>query len=643
MSKYKIENPNRQFNDWDAVEEQIKILDKKIDDAVLGNTDFEHISGEPEDNVKLKEALDSKANQTDLDSLQDEVTTLESTVDDKVDKETGKSLVSDTDIAQITTNKNDISDIKEDITSIETELDNLDNDKVDKEEGKSLVSNEDITQITTNKEDIAQLQSLVASIPIIQLSTMPEASQDYIGKIVQYIGPSTADFINGYFYQCGYDEELLSYKWMEKKVMNAAEEGGVDAYTKAETNQLLDNKQDKLTAGEGIKITGNVIMQDIINDTLTSPQTTWSSRYLESLFHSLSGLSSIEIVNERPQTPTNNTLYYVKAYEEGEEPLYEIWFFSNNQWTQFGTTAIDLTNYYTKTEVDTLLSGKQDALTPGQGIDITNNNITAKIDGTTLGINDAGNIYVKSGGGGSGGFTPTSAQLTAMNSGIDAEKVAQIATNATNISSIDSDIDTINDTITDLQTDKADKSDTYTKTEVDTALADKQDEIEDSIQASTPTDNDYISDLNGTTNKRWILGNFWDWIKSKVLGIASNTYTSTATDTLFTRAGAYNMYNSYLKVSTPTITKVVSRGSIDIKQMGKLVVVSGWVKFPSTSSQNLWTGLPNPSASDDIKCTAVAGNDKTARLNVSSSGVLRLEATQDVSADFSFNFSYIAS
>ena len=38
------------------------------------------------------------------------------------------------------------------------------------------------------------------------------------------------------------------------------------------------------------------------------------------------------------------------------------------------------------------------------------------------------------GGGGGGGFTPTDAQLTAMNSGIDSTKVQQISTNENNIS-----------------------------------------------------------------------------------------------------------------------------------------------------------------------------------------------------------------
>lgn len=48
------------------------------------------------------------------------------------------------------------------------------------------------------------------------------------------------------------------------------------------------------------------------------------------------------------------------------------------------------------------------------------------------------------GGGGGGGFTPTQAQLDAMNSGIDSTKVAQIATNTTDISNIQQTIGNIN-------------------------------------------------------------------------------------------------------------------------------------------------------------------------------------------------------
>lgn len=54
---------------------------------------------------------------------------------------------------------------------------------------------------------------------------------------------------------------------------------------------------------------------------------------------------------------------------------------------------------------------------------------------------------VGSGGGGGGGFTPTQAQLDAMNSGITSSGVAQIATNTSDISDIFNIIGDINDVL----------------------------------------------------------------------------------------------------------------------------------------------------------------------------------------------------
>lgn len=107
----------------------------------------------------------------------------------------------------------------------------------------------------------------------------------------------------------------------------------------------------------------------------------------------------------------------------------------------YSTTAVantlyaDKTDTYTKSEVDTALSGKQNNL--------------------------------------------TSTQLNAVNSGIDSTKVTQIDTNAENITS--------------LQSGKADKAttlsgygitDAYTKTEVDTALSGKQNSLDTTQMAA---------------------------------------------------------------------------------------------------------------------------------------------------------------
>lgn len=102
------------------------------------------------------------------------------------------------------------------------------------------------------------------------------------------------------------------------------------------------------------------------------------------------------------------------------------------------------------------------------------------------------------------GFTPTDAQLIAMNSGIDGYKVEQIELNKEDIA--------------ELKQNKANISDVYSKTETDTLLANKQDNITDT-QEQTITDNDYLSDLNGIINKRYGISALWNYIKGKITQI----------------------------------------------------------------------------------------------------------------------------
>lgn len=49
----------------------------------------------------------------------------------------------------------------------------------------------------------------------VQYSTMPTPTVGIASKIVQYIGSPTVDYKTGYWYQCAYDVETASYKWMQ--------------------------------------------------------------------------------------------------------------------------------------------------------------------------------------------------------------------------------------------------------------------------------------------------------------------------------------------------------------------------------------------------------------------------------------------
>lgn len=66
-----------------------------------------------------------------------------------------------------------------------------------------------VTQLNTalsNYTTTAQLTTLLnAKQDTIQYETMPTASADNVGDIVQYVGATTNDYINGAFYKCVYD------------------------------------------------------------------------------------------------------------------------------------------------------------------------------------------------------------------------------------------------------------------------------------------------------------------------------------------------------------------------------------------------------------------------------------------------------
>lgn len=82
------------------------------------------------------------------------------------------------------------------------------------------------------------------------------------------------------------------------------------------------------------------------------------------------------------------------------------------------------------------LSTDSKPTTTVEGLYIPNGSVYTEVDTGKAYMFDKDNVTwyeVSIGGGGGGGFTPTDAQLAAMNSGIDSTKVQQISTNETNI------------------------------------------------------------------------------------------------------------------------------------------------------------------------------------------------------------------
>lgn len=71
---------------------------------------------------------------------------------------------------------------------------------------------------------------------------------------------------------------------------------------------------------------------------------------------------NIEIVQALPQNPSTTTIYLVPSQETGTSNIFTEYIYINNTWEKLGeqTAQVDLSDYYTKEEVDALVP---DALT----------------------------------------------------------------------------------------------------------------------------------------------------------------------------------------------------------------------------------------------------------------------------------------
>lgn len=97
-----------------------------------------------------------------------------------------------------------------------------------------------------------------------------------------------------------------------------------------------------------------------IDDTDISTGKVWSSSKTNSMINT-AGLQ-IEIVQTLPQVGESKKIYLIPATDPSTGNSYDEYMWINNQWEKIGSTAIDLTNYYTKSQVDSAISTEDTSL-----------------------------------------------------------------------------------------------------------------------------------------------------------------------------------------------------------------------------------------------------------------------------------------
>lgn len=125
-------------------------------------------------------------------------------------------------------------------------------------------------------------------------------------------------------------------------------------YSKTEVNNLLNDKADSTDVYT--KTETDDLIPDISGK--ADKSTTYTKTEVNTLISTINQFN-VEIVDELPTTDIDmHTIYFVPS---GSTDSYNEYMYINSNWATIGSTEIDLSQYYTKTEADTLLDDKADS------------------------------------------------------------------------------------------------------------------------------------------------------------------------------------------------------------------------------------------------------------------------------------------
>ena len=230
-----------------------------------------------------------------------------------------------------------------------TDIQRLDTDKANQSDLTALTS-----RVSQNETDIIALQTAVSGAlkrEIVQ--TLP--TEDISTTTIYMIRNSESSGTNIY------DEYMyINSQW---ELIGTSATDFSNYYTKNETDNLLSGKVDNSTLGSYYtKTESDNLLSAKANQTdliaLTS-RVNQNETDITALQTAVSGALKREIVQSLPtQDISTTTIYMIRNTTTSGDNIYDEYMYINNLWELIGTSATDFSNYYTKTEIDTLLSGK---------------------------------------------------------------------------------------------------------------------------------------------------------------------------------------------------------------------------------------------------------------------------------------------
>lgn len=106
------------------------------------------------------------------------------------------------------------------------------------------------------------------------------------------------------------------------------------------------------------------------------------------------GAVKMQVVDTLPETGETDTIYLVKKDNPGKQNLYDEYVYTDTGWEHIGDTSVDLSNYYTKTEVKQITGELTDLSTENKSNlvnainEVASNSGESYTAGTNITIND---------------------------------------------------------------------------------------------------------------------------------------------------------------------------------------------------------------------------------------------------------------
>ena len=261
--------------------------------------------------------------------------------------------------------------------------------------------------ISRNYGHVGGLSSEVSGTGAFAHGNCVEANKFFQTAFGQYNDPEYTDGGKTAIFQIGNGNSNVDRRnafqvlWDGRAVVQTSPKSANDVVRKIELDGKLDKETAKRSVVYAVGANGQTTMISFVDLATTGSSIVRRSSdgrigvaagksdtdavNYKQLMDAVATLQSIsfEIVQQLPTSGQQNIIYLLPKSSSSTNNVYDEYVWINNSWELIGTTAIDLSNYYTKTQADNKFVAKQTGYTLSQN-DYTDAD-KAKLDGVATG------------------------------------------------------------------------------------------------------------------------------------------------------------------------------------------------------------------------------------------------------------------